>query len=109
MLFLHGFSCFFDGFSMVFLCFRMVFDGFPFVFHAFRRRPRRRAENKFDDAQATDAHDALLNCESVRLMSASGRVLRRFDRLWWRLQENQRPGKRNASKSDGNPWKSMEK
>ena len=27
--------------------------------------------------------------ESVRLMTASPRILRRFDRLWWQLQQGQ--------------------
>eukprot|EP00434_Breviolum_minutum_P000040 symbB.v1.2.000034.t3/scaffold12.1/size699752/14 len=49
----------------------------------------RKRENKFDDAQASEANDALLNCESVRLMTASPRIVRRFDRLWWQLRQGQ--------------------
>lgn len=49
----------------------------------------RKTENKFDDAQASEANDALLNCESVRLMTSAPRVLKRFDRLWWQLQRGQ--------------------
>ncbi|CAE7625274.1 ABCB25, partial [Symbiodinium microadriaticum] len=49
----------------------------------------RRTENRFDDAQATQANDALLNCEQVRLLAAQKRVLRRFGRFWGALQRGQ--------------------
>ncbi|CAJ1358457.1 unnamed protein product [Effrenium voratum] len=49
----------------------------------------RRSENRFDDAQATAAHDALVNCESLRVFCAGPKVHRRFTRLWRGLQKGQ--------------------